>query len=47
MVCNCPFDELGYRLVMLFGVLLLQQINLVLEDYDSIQFHDLDGCKMF
>jgi hypothetical protein len=47
VVCHCPFDELGYGVIMLLGVLLLQQINLVLEDYDPIQLHYLDGGQMF
>ena len=32
--------------MLLLGRLLLDQVDLVLEDEDVLQLHDLDGCKM-
>ena len=39
-------DKLEDLLVLLLGRLLLDQVDLVLEDENVFQLHDLDGCKM-
>lgn len=33
-------------LVLLFGLTLLHQVDLVLQDEDVLQLHDLDGCQV-
>lgn len=41
------FDESGYALLVFKGLRLLDQIDLVLENNDIIEFHDLDSSQMF
>ena len=44
---NGSSDELQDRLVMRRSAVFPHQIDLVLEDDDVVQLHDLDGSKMF
>lgn len=39
-------DEGEDLLILLFGLTLLHQVNLVLQDEDVLQLHDLDGSQM-
>lgn len=47
-VCSCPLTlhEGEDLLVLLFGLTLLHQVNLVLQDEDVLQLHDLYGCQV-
>lgn len=44
---NGTTDELEDRLVVLLGGLLAHKIDLVLEDDDLVELHNLDGSQMF
>ena len=39
--------KLEYLLVLVLSLCISDQVNLVLQDYDVFQFHDLNGCQMF
>ena len=43
---HCALDELEDLLVLLAGLLLLDQVDLVLKDEDMLQLHDLNGGQM-
>lgn len=47
-VCSCPLTlhEGEDLLVLLFGLTLLHQVNLVLQNEDVLQLHDLYGCQV-
>ena len=41
------FDKGQDLLVLFLGLALLDQINLVLQDQDVFQLHDLHSCQVF
>lgn len=43
---DCSTNKLQYALVMCLGVIFLHQIDLVLENDDVVELHDLDSRKM-
>lgn len=44
--CELTLDEGQDLLVLLFGLALLHQVDLVLQDEDVLQLHDLYGGQM-
>ena len=46
-VCDCSSDKLQNALVVLFGVVFLHQVDLVLENDDVLELHNLNGGEMF
>jgi hypothetical protein len=45
-VSDCSSDKLQYALVMLLGIVLLHQIDLVLENDNVVELHDFDSSEM-
>lgn len=44
--CRLTLYEGEDLLILLFGLALLHQVNLVLQDEDVLQLHDLYGCQV-
>lgn len=44
--CHSSLHELDNLLVLLLGLTFLHQVDLILQDEDVFQLHDLDGGEM-